>query len=138
MSCRVLAFGNATVTHACSRLLPHAFCRFGGAGGITGYFGNDTTTVGPITATNFEFLVADGDSGTGGKGSGLYGFALGSYALPCGEASDQVSTWKQLSTAAGVAGTELDRVGLWLSNDQQFLQAATSFGGEPPASECVC
>jgi hypothetical protein len=96
--------------------------------------------VGSITARNFNLLVTDNDKGLDGNGGGLFGFALGSYALPGGQANNMTSTWRQLSTAAGLDGGASNRYGLWLSNNSTLLKQNSDFGGElvEGVVQCCC
>ena len=101
----------------------------------TYYYQTGPTTIGSITSQDFMFLVPkdmDSDAKLLSKG-GLYGFAPGGYAVPGAPAeapvADVLSTWKQLSAAAGLSGMT-DRFGLWLSNDQRLLEAPSAFAGE--------
>jgi hypothetical protein len=103
--------------------------RYGGSGNKTGFYCTDSATIGSITVNKFDLLMTDQDRGTNGDGGGLFGFALGSYALPGGQANNMTSTWRQLSTAAGLAGGASNRYGLWLSNNRSLLQAYSDYGG---------
>jgi hypothetical protein len=73
--------------------------------------------------------VTDDDKGINGDNGGLFGFALGSYALPGGQANNMTSTWRQLSTAANLEGSVNNRYGLWLSNNSTLLKTNNDFGG---------
>lgn len=112
---------------ACDALL--WCCRYGGAGDKTGFYCTDTATIGSITVETFNLLVTDGDKGINGDGGGLFGFALGSYAEPGGQDNNMTSTWRQLSTAAHLAGGASNRYGLWLSNNPTLLKSYNDFGG---------
>lgn len=112
---------------ACDALL--WCCRYGGAGDKTGFYCTDTATIGSITVKTFNLLVTDGDKGINGDGGGLFGFALGSYAEPGGQDNNMTSTWRQLSTAAHLAGGASNRYGLWLSNNPTLLKSYNDFGG---------
>lgn len=102
---------------------------YGGAGDKTGFYCTDTATIGSITVKTFNLLVTDGDKGINGDGGGLFGFALGSYAEPGGQDNNMTSTWRQLSTAANLAGGASNRYGLWLSNNATLLKSYNDFGG---------
>lgn len=112
---------------------------YGGGAVVKGFYCTDTVSVSNITTKTFEFMVTNNDPGSGtpsdfsdSKGQGLFGFALGSYRMPGSNlTSNQVSTWRQLSTTAGLAGTRRNFYGLWLLNDNKMLMKPIDFGGMP-------